>query len=42
MVNRLYQRQKNTKNRFCENNILKLLIGSQPILEGRCLICDSL
>ena len=37
------QRQQNTHypkgGRFCEsNNFLKLLIGSQPIIEGRSLI----
>ena len=38
-----YQRQQNTlypkDRRFCENNWLKLLIGSQPIIEGWSLIC---
>ena len=39
----MYQRQQNTLypqgDRICDNNFLKLLIGSQPILEGRSLIC---
>ena len=38
-----YQRQQNTLYpkgvRFCENNFLKLLIGSQLITEGTSLIC---
>ena len=25
--------------RFCENNFFKILIGSQPIIEGRSLTC---
>ena len=41
----MYQRQQNTLypkgGRFCENNFLKLLIGSHPIIEGRSLICGS-
>ena len=39
----MYQRQQNTlfpkSGRYCEGNLLKLLIGSQPIIEGRSLIC---
>ena len=42
----VYQWQQNTlypkDGRFCENNFLKLLIGSQPIIEGRSLICGRL
>ena len=30
----------NKGGRFCENNFLKILIGSQPILERRSWICD--
>ena len=40
----MYQRQQNTLypkgGRLCENNFLKLVIGSQPIIEGKSLICD--
>ena len=39
----MYQRQQNTLypkgGRFCEDHCLKLLIGSQPIIEGRSSIC---
>ena len=38
-----YHRQQNTLypkgDRFCENNFLNLLIGSQPIIEGWSSIC---
>ena len=40
-----YQWQQNTlypkSGRFCETNFLKILIGSQPIIEGRSLICGG-
>ena len=39
----MYRRQHNTLNpkggRFCKNNVFKFLIGSQPIIERRSLIC---
>ena len=39
----MYQLQQNTLylngGRFCENNLLTFLIGSQPILEERSLMC---
>ena len=39
-----YQRQQNTVypkgGRFCENNFLNLVFGSQPIIDGVSLISD--
>ena len=41
----MYQQQQNCLcpkgDKLSEDNILKLMIGSQPIIEGRFLICGE-